>query len=151
MKSRDKTLVHLSFFLCPSSTSFLTLQKFYNLSQFNQFLSHGAIICLLKKWSQMIIWRAKLKIAYILEIKAASSSLALDRVFGLGENYPPKKKQTLLLLCVCVCMDQLWDKQHSLTVAGHESACWKYLSQEKYHKLNRTISHKTSATIWPWP
>lgn len=104
-----------------------------------------------EKWSQMIIWRAKLKISYFLEIKTASSSLALDKVFGPGENYLPKKKQTLLLLCVCVYVDQLWGKQHSLTVAGHESACLKYLSQEKYHKLNRTISHKTSATIWPWP
>ena len=41
--------------------------------------------------------------------------------------------QTLHLICVCVCMDHLWNKQNSLTVAGHDSACLKYLSQEKYH------------------
>lgn len=70
------------------------------------------------------------------------------RLFGGGGEerkhcLPLKKKpnqqtatqnlQTLHLIGVCVCMDHLWNKQNSLTVAGHDSACLKYLSQEKYH------------------
>lgn len=53
--------------------------------------------------------------------------------FGKKQQTTTQNLQTLHLICVCVCMDHLWNKQNSLTVAGHDSACLKYLSQEKYH------------------
>lgn len=70
----------------------LPLQKCCNLLQSNQLLLHGAIICPLKNGLSWSSEEQNLKMSYFLEIKIVSS-LVSDKVFGLGENYLPKKNK----------------------------------------------------------
>lgn len=95
--------------------------------------------------SQMCEWVAGHRPSLSPQKQNTSKGSGRRRIFGEKNTPKPlpafrkKKKnttpnlQTLHLICVCVCTDHLWNKQNSLTVAGHDSACLKYLSQEKYH------------------